>query len=110
VTGQSDGFREPVGGRGKSRGNEQGNYSPPVGLLEPIVSSNRSALAKWLFEGSIFFRTSPGTYRFTQGRGSIFPISVVVTLLSDRLCGLVVTVPGYRSRKPRLDSRRYQIF
>jgi hypothetical protein len=27
----------------------------------------------------------------------------------DRLCGLVVRVPGYRSRGPRFDSRRYQI-
>jgi hypothetical protein len=30
--------------------------------------------------------------------------------LSDRLCGLVVRVPGYRSRGPCFDSRRYQIF
>jgi hypothetical protein len=28
----------------------------------------------------------------------------------DRLCGLVVRVPGYRSRGSGLDSRRYQIF
>jgi hypothetical protein len=27
----------------------------------------------------------------------------------DRLCGLVVRVPGYRSRGPGIDSRRYQI-
>jgi hypothetical protein len=29
---------------------------------------------------------------------------------SDRLCGLVLGVPGYRSRGPGFDSRRYQIF
>jgi hypothetical protein len=28
----------------------------------------------------------------------------------DRLCGLVVRVPGYRSRDPVFDSRCYQIF
>jgi hypothetical protein len=28
----------------------------------------------------------------------------------DRLCGLVVRVPGYRSRDPGFDSRSYQIF
>jgi hypothetical protein len=27
----------------------------------------------------------------------------------DRLCGLVVGVPGYRARGPGYDSRRYQI-
>jgi hypothetical protein len=30
--------------------------------------------------------------------------------LLDRLCGLVVGVPGYRSKGPGFDSRRYQIF
>jgi hypothetical protein len=29
---------------------------------------------------------------------------------TDRLCGLVIRVPGYRSRDPGFDSRRYQIF
>jgi hypothetical protein len=29
---------------------------------------------------------------------------------NDRLCGLVVRVRGNRSRGPRFDSRRYQIF
>jgi hypothetical protein len=28
----------------------------------------------------------------------------------DRLCGVVVRVPGCRSRGPEFDSRRYQIF
>jgi hypothetical protein len=29
---------------------------------------------------------------------------------TDRLCGLVVRVPGYRYRGPGFDSRRCQIF
>jgi hypothetical protein len=31
-------------------------------------------------------------------------------ILKDRLCGLGVKVPGYRSRGPGFDSRHYQIF
>jgi hypothetical protein len=30
--------------------------------------------------------------------------------LTDRLCGLVVRAPGYRSRGPGFHSRRYKIF
>ena len=37
-------------------------------------------------------------------------VVVVVTPSSDRLCGLVVRVSGYRYRGLRFDSRRYQIF
>jgi hypothetical protein len=34
----------------------------------------------------------------------------LVFLFAERLCGLVVRVPGYRSRGPGFDFRRYQIF
>jgi hypothetical protein len=34
----------------------------------------------------------------------------VIDYIVDRLCGLVVRVPGYRSRGLRFDSQRYQIF
>jgi hypothetical protein len=30
--------------------------------------------------------------------------------ICDRLCGLVITVPGYGPRGPGFDSQRYQIF
>jgi hypothetical protein len=33
-----------------------------------------------------------------------------VKSILDRLCGLVVRVPGFRSRNPGFDSRAYQIF
>jgi hypothetical protein len=34
----------------------------------------------------------------------------LVRWLEDRLCGVLVSVPGYRSRGSGYDSRRYQIF
>jgi hypothetical protein len=40
--------------------------------------------------------------------GEVKPISAPIASL-DCLCGLVVRVPGYRSRGPGLDSRSYQI-
>jgi hypothetical protein len=41
---------------------------------------------------------------------SIAESSRLMLLRKDRLCGLVVRIPGYRSRDPGFDSRRYQIF
>jgi hypothetical protein len=35
---------------------------------------------------------------------------ITVTLYIDRLCGLVVRIPDYRSRGPAFYSRRYQMF
>jgi hypothetical protein len=37
-------------------------------------------------------------------------IKYLVPITKDRLCGLVVRVPGYRARGPGFDSRFYQIF
>jgi len=35
---------------------------------------------------------------------------MTLLVISDRLCGLVVRVYGYRYRGPVFDPRRYQIF
>jgi hypothetical protein len=35
---------------------------------------------------------------------------VQVAAAFDRLCGLVVRIPGYRSRGPGFDPRHYEIF
>jgi hypothetical protein len=37
-------------------------------------------------------------------------VFLLFLLLLDRLSGLVVRVPGYGSRRPEFDFRRYQIF
>jgi hypothetical protein len=37
----------------------------------------------------------------------IMIIIIIIIILLDRLCGLVVRVPGDRSRGPGFDSRRY---
>jgi hypothetical protein len=39
-----------------------------------------------------------------------FPLCIMLCRNVDRLCGLLIRVPGYRSRGPGFDSRRYQIF
>jgi hypothetical protein len=41
--------------------------------------------------------------------GRFFSFLILYIIVTDRLCGLVVRVPGYRSRGPGFDSRSYQI-
>jgi len=37
-------------------------------------------------------------------------VIIISSVITDRLCGLVVRVSGYRYRGPGFDPRRYQIF
>jgi hypothetical protein len=67
---------------------------------------------KWNYE-KIFLLPRPYHRRWKRWRGNErrhrnnFPCEHAVC---DRLCSLVVRVPGYRSRGLRFDSRLYQIF
>jgi hypothetical protein len=58
-------------------------------------------------------RSGTGSRKEEKGKAenrsdfSVFSLHLFVT---DRLCGLVVRVPGYRSKGPGFDSLRCQIF
>jgi hypothetical protein len=54
-------------------------------------------------------------YSFSDGVVAMLQVNIIFISirgfsLVDRLCGLVVRVPGYRSRGPGFGSRSYQIF
>ena len=51
-------------------------------------------------------KSSSETVKTKMGRKQVLPCEAE----SDRLCGLVVRVSGYRYRGLGFDSRRYQIF
>jgi hypothetical protein len=47
-------------------------------------------------------------HKFGENFGLLLGFGKVM-IVADRLCGLVVRVPGYRSRDPRFYSQFYQI-
>jgi hypothetical protein len=71
------------------------------GGLTPIIVADRSKT--WI----VFVCWSTGTSGSNSARGmDVCAYSVCI----DRLYGVVIRVPAYRSRGPGFDSRRYQIF
>jgi hypothetical protein len=66
-------------------------------LIMVCTSSSAFTEIETTFKKQIFMR-------------ELFIKLVIIRAHDDRLCGLVVRVPGYRSRDPVFDSRRYQIF
>jgi hypothetical protein len=76
------------------------NHYFPVSIMvpEPTVEKRPGPNKK----GYRAINSNKNNYRAINNRNT--------NNFSDRLCGLVVRVSGYRSRDPRLDSRRYQIF
>lgn len=56
-----------------------------------------------------FRSTGAQSSRPYTARVIVMDNSLVCCFISDRLCGLVVTIPSYRARSPRFDSRHYQI-
>jgi hypothetical protein len=78
--------------------------------LDKIIKYIRILLFKFLpsFKLLLIFCTlHVVSYNFIK---IIFEVIILWCTISDRLCGLVVRVPGYRFTDLWFDSRRYQIF
>jgi hypothetical protein len=80
--------------------------SNPPHLVEPEGSYTRLPLSFILS----LIGTTYASYPSTNFLKTHFNIATCWGVGVDRLCGLVVRVPGCGSRGPGLDSRRYQIF
>ena len=68
-----------------------------------------------LFFVSAYFLSCPISLVAASALFAFFPgvvsfIAILYYIYMDRLCGLVVSVSGYRYRGPGFDPRRYQIF
>jgi hypothetical protein len=64
-----------------------------------FIFKNKILLCPLLLKCRFLFLTAASSFHFSQS-----------FIFFDRLCGLVATVPGYRSRGSGFDPRRYQIF
>jgi hypothetical protein len=77
----------------------------------PVLTSREHGrlgrLSEYIHNNAIFLRLSIGNL---QSASIINIYLTIIEMLSGRLCGLAVTVPGYGCRGPGFDSRRYQVF
>jgi hypothetical protein len=70
----------------------------------------KAPMCYWYF-GIIYYMLVVDIINSQESGDCNFTDKLLETVLAtDRRCGLVVRVPGYRSRCPRFYSRRYQIF
>jgi hypothetical protein len=88
-----------------------------MGLYEPSNEAVGSIYWIWGWEGPrdpepVLTLWSRGNPVFSTGNRTL-PLSSHIdlrTVRRDRLCGLMVRVPGHRYKGSAFDSRRYQIF
>ena len=95
-------------------------YIFPATLLHQLLFHPLSPHLAIYFLVYLSILSFPNSYIILFGEFYFLPFSVrvqtnvlhltSVSLLYDRLCGLVVRVSGYRYRGLGFDSRRYQIF
>jgi hypothetical protein len=76
-------------------------------FFQPCVWINTERYTAVMF---IYIRNSFFVFYRPKSLSLMFIYFKSVVGKVDRLCGLMVRVPGYRSRGPGFDSRRYQIF
>jgi hypothetical protein len=87
-------------------------------VLQPVFGQDRAPRYFAVRRGVVQFRTEDAERygaRFqveTNAIHSCYDAVLFMHLIitADRLCGLVVRVPVYRSKGHGIDSRRYQIF
>jgi hypothetical protein len=85
--------------------------SPVTGPFPEPDDSSAHIFAPFLFRSVFTYSPKVVLCDLLPVCGSAYPPLLTSELLNqDRLFGLVVRVPGYRSRGPEFDSWRYQIF
>ena len=86
----------------------------PLWVVRPVTEPQclyKGALYLYLFLYLYrVIKKSLCTWRLQYNHQMDRDFLIILYIPIDRLCGLVVTVSGYRYRGPGFDSRRYQIF
>jgi hypothetical protein len=67
-------------------------------------------VSKWRCDSHVQWQIYLKRYSSCGRKSDMYIINFYTNTGSDRLCGLVVRVAGYRSRGPGFDSQHYQIF
>ena len=88
--------------------NEEKLYSVRSLVVVHILNFQRDLVFMWFIRFELITRSRR---RYVVKHNLITEVYLMTVMEpTDRLCGLVVRVSGYRYRGPGFDPRRYQIF